>query len=393
MRLLLDLRWIRSEILDGIARVSLSVTAELLHLHPDWRFGLLFADGAMRDFALDWIRRYHPHEIVADYIALVTGFSAQSPLNRALLWKQVKPFRPDLYFSFYYIFHPLPLPQVCTVHDLTPLLYPDYFSQASLGFRMTMTKASVLRMMLRPMDGIVTVSRNTCHDLVEKLGLEPDAIHICPPGVESMVEGALGQTVGQLLDSRLAGLQPGYVLSVGRPDPHKNFHGLIDAYSDLSPDLRRSHPLVLVGQGDKPYTRKLEAQIKTAKLERCVHLLGPVESEELPALYRKAACFALVSFYEGFGLPVLEAMAQGTPVLTSDCSSLPEVAGDAALLVNPDRPMEIAWGLNRILKVQSVADGLRARGLKRAELFSWQRTAERLSSALRTVLEGATVAK
>lgn len=386
MRLLLDLRWLRSHILDGIGRVSLSVTAELLHLHPDWRFCLLFSDAGLRDFALEWIRSYHPHDIVADYQAMVTGFGPQSPLNRALLWKQVKAFRPELYYSFFYIFHPLPVPQVCTVHDLIPLLYPEHFHQASLGFKVAMTKAQSLRWLLRPMDGIVTVSRNTREDLIERLGIAPERIHICPPGVDQpLPEG------DQIPSAPLPGLRPGYVLSVGRPDPHKNFHGLIEAYADLSPDLRRQHPLVLAGPGDKPYTRRLEQLIAVHKLEKSVRLVGPVENKDLPALYRHAAAFALISFYEGFGLPLLEAMAQGTPVLTSSRSSMPEVAGDAALLVNPEREMEIAWGLNRILKVQTVADSLRRRGFKRVAQFSWQRTAERLSAALRQIHESAGV--
>lgn len=384
MRLLLDLRWVRSEILDGIGRVSLSVTAELLHLHPDWPFCLLFADARMRDFAIDWIRHYHPHEMVADYQAMVTGFGGQSPLNRVLLWPQVKAFRPELYFSFYYIFHPLPaaIPQVCTVHDLIPLLYPQYFVQASLGFRMAMTRSQSLRWLLRPMSGIVTVSQNTRQDLIEKLAIPAGKLYVCPPGVELPGPDARpGELTGEL-----AGLMPGYILSLGRPDPHKNFHGLIEAYSDLSPELRRRHPLVLAGPKDKPYARKLQQQIKSLHLEGAVTLLGPVGNQALPALYKYAAAFVLISYYEGFGLPVLEAMAQGTPVLTSDCSSLPEVAGDAAMLVNPDRPMEIAWALNRILMVPSVAESLRRRGLQRVTQFSWSRTAERLSAALAAIL-------
>lgn len=385
MRLLIDLRWIRSEVLDGIARVSLSVTSELLRLYPDWRFGLLFATPRLRDFALNWIQTYHGFDIVADYVSLVTGFSAQSPLNRALLWKQVKGFRPDLYYSFYYIFHPLPVPQVATVHDLTPLLYPEYFSQASLGFRLTMTQTRVLNHLLSSMDGVVTVSQNTRQDLIQRLGLEPERIHVCPPGVDPP-EAAKGKAP---LKGQLAGLRPGYVLSLGRPDPHKNFQGLIEAFGDLSPELRRQHPLILAGPEHRSYTRQLESRIRKLGLDNCVYLLGPVSNEDLPALYQHAALFALVSYYEGFGLPVLEAMAQGTPVLTSDRSSLPEVAGDAALLVNPERSMEISWALNRLLKVEHVANTLRKRGLARAESFSWQQTAERLSLALRQVLTGA----
>lgn len=380
MRLLIDLRWVRSELLDGIARVSLSLTAELLRLHPDWRFGLLFSQASIRDFALNWMQAAAESPITADYMAFVTGFSAQSPLNRLMLWPQVKRFKPDLYFSFYYIFHPLPIPQVSMVHDLIPLLYPDYFQHASLPFKMVMTQKRVLSQILQRSDAIVTVSENTRHDLLQELDLAEKPIYVCPPGVH------LPEAQG-FSSPKLQALKPGYVLALGRPDPHKNFAGLISAYAHLSNDLRRQHPLVLAGPEHPLYTRQLRNLIQQLQLKPDVQIIGSVRNQDLPELYRQASVFAMLSFYEGFGLPVIEAMSQGVPVMSSNRSSLPEVAGEAALLVNPERSMEIAWGLNRLLKALHVADALRQRGLKRAQLFNWPASAERLSWILQDVLK------
>lgn len=379
MRLILDLRWVRSTVLDGIARVSLSLTAELLRLRPDWPLLLLFNSKELQQFSLDWIQTYNEGRSLADFIALTPGFSAQSPLNRALLWPQLKRFRPDVYFSFYYVFHPLPVRSVCMVHDLIPLAEPASFRQASTAFKLTMTRPQVLRWLLQPMEGIVTVSEHTRRDLVSRLQLPERQIQVCHPGVE------WPSVIGQAPPT-LQGLKPGYVLSVGRPDPHKNFAGLIDAYATLSPDLRRLHPLVLVGPLDPRYTPGLQARVQQLGLQGCVWFSGPVQQAELAWLYRNASVFALISRYEGFGLPVLEAMAAGVPVVTSDRSSLPEVAGDAALLVNPDRPMEVAWALHRLLKDRALAERLRECGLHRAAAFSWEHSAHRLAGILNQML-------
>jgi alpha-1,3-rhamnosyl/mannosyltransferase len=171
-----------------------------------------------------------------------------------------------------------------------------------------------------------------------------------------------------------------YVLAVGTLEPRKNLERLVDAWSGLPPDLRLSHPLALVGPRGWDDSAILEAAHVAG-----ARLLGHVTDEQLLGLYANASCFAYPSLYEGFGLPVLEAMAAGAPVLTSNISSLPEVAGDAALLVNPLDVSAISTGLHRLLTDPTLTDALRLRGAARAERFSWDRTASETLKLLRGI--------
>lgn len=161
-----------------------------------------------------------------------------------------------------------------------------------------------------------------------------------------------------------------FVLAVGTLEPRKNLERLIAAWTRLPARLRAEHTLALVG----PRGWQDDA-ILTAAHEHGARLLGRVDDAQLQALYAGCAAFAYPSLHEGFGLPVLEAMAAGAPVLTSAASSLPEVAGDAALLIDPRDTAAIATGLQRLLTEPGLADGLRAKGRQRARAFSWERTA------------------
>ncbi|MCW2992663.1 MAG: glycosyltransferase family 4 protein [Conexibacter sp.] len=178
-------------------------------------------------------------------------------------------------------------------------------------------------------------------------------------------------------------LEAPYVLAVGTLEPRKNLERLIAAWSRLSAADRRGHVLALVGP-----TGWDAAPILAAARDQGARLLGRVSEDELRALYAGASAFAYPSLYEGFGLPVLEAMAAGAPVLTSSLSSLPEVAGDAALLVDPHDPAAIADGLRRLLAEPTLAEELRTRGRARAAAFSWERTASETLAVLRGIARG-----
>jgi glycosyltransferase involved in cell wall biosynthesis len=171
-----------------------------------------------------------------------------------------------------------------------------------------------------------------------------------------------------------------YVLAVGTLEPRKNLERLISAWSSLDANARAGHVLALVGPVGWD-----AAPILAAARDQGAQLLGRVREEELRALYAGASAFAYPSLYEGFGLPVLEAMAAGAPVLTSNVSSLPEVAGDAALLVDPTDVTAIATGLSRLLSDPALAESLRARGRARAAEFSWERTARETLALLRSI--------
>jgi glycosyltransferase involved in cell wall biosynthesis len=171
-----------------------------------------------------------------------------------------------------------------------------------------------------------------------------------------------------------------YVLAVGTLEPRKNLERLIAAWSAMDERARAGHVLALVGPIGWD-----AAPIVAAARDHGAQLLGRVSEDELRALYAGASAFAYPSLYEGFGLPILEAMAAGAPVLTSNVSSLPEVAGDAALLVDPTDVDAIGTALTRLLAHPALAEDLRARGRARAALFSWERTARETLALLRSI--------
>jgi len=176
------------------------------------------------------------------------------------------------------------------------------------------------------------------------------------------------------------GLPERYLLYLGSNKPHKNLRRLVEAWARLQP---QSMPLVIAGAWDGRYP---EARQRAAalSLEGQVRWLGPVPETDLPALYSGSLLFVFPSLYEGFGLPVLEAMACGTPVVCSNSSSLPEVAGDAALLVDPMNTEELVTAVRTALENESLRQDMTEKGLKRAQGFSWLQTAQRTLEVYRS---------
>jgi alpha-1,3-rhamnosyl/mannosyltransferase len=179
-----------------------------------------------------------------------------------------------------------------------------------------------------------------------------------------------------------------FILFVGTIEPRKNIERLLDAYGRLSADLRADFPLVLAGgKGwvDDAIYRKLQ-DLRREGLD--LRLLGYVPLERLPFLYSSCAVFAFPSLYEGFGMPLLEAMACGAPAVTSSISSLPEVAGDAGILVDPFDTGAIAAGIELVLRDGELAERMRAAGLRQAGKFSWEASAEVVLAAMESILDG-----
>jgi glycosyltransferase involved in cell wall biosynthesis len=260
-----------------------------------------------------------------------------------------------------------PAPLVATVHDAFAYVYPE--TQARLD---VWRCRALLPAALRRAAAVITDSEHSRRDLAHHLRLPPDSIAVAPL--------AAGACFAPVSDScqRAAVLeahqieQP-YLLYTGGINPRKNIIALLKAFALLCP----SHPqlqLVIVG---KPQWRAtpLEAASQQLGIAERIRLVGYVADADLPTLYRAASCFVFPSLYEGFGLPPLEALACGTPVVCSNSSSLPEVVGDAALLVEPHDISGLARAIERVLDEPELAAELRARGLRRAAGFSWERTA------------------
>ncbi len=259
-------------------------------------------------------------------------------------------------------------PTAVVVYDLVPFVRP-----AEAQSRAARIERATIRPALRRAAALPCISRATQVDLEQRF---PAA-----RGKASTIPLAADAGFGSPVDHPgHPELELPYVLAVGTLEPRKNLERLLDAWLLLPAALRDAHALALVGP------RGWDDERIVAKAEAAgARLLGRVSEAELRALYAGAAAFAYPSLYEGFGLPVLEAMAAGAPVITSTVSSLPEVAGDAALLVDPEDPGAIAGALERVLTDPVEAARLRLAGPARASEFSWQRTARETLALLRSL--------
>jgi glycosyltransferase involved in cell wall biosynthesis len=260
-----------------------------------------------------------------------------------------------------------PIPQVTVVHDLLPLFFPAEYPRQQYYFR------SLVPRVLRSSRVIVADSESTRHDIVQSYGIAPDKIRVIYPGYDPDTYSANG--------SRHPGSEEdAYLLYVGNLLPHKNLLSLLDALAILR--RRRRARLVIRGEGQPAYARAVRERVETLGLANAVSFQGYATWGALRDLYAGAACLVLPSLREGFGLPVLEAMACGTPVITSSTSSLPEVGGDAALRVDAHDAIDLSDAMYRVLTDTHLREDLRERGLKWVRGFSWRRTAEQMSRLL-----------
>ena len=221
-------------------------------------------------------------------------------------------------------------------------------------------------------DAVITHSAHAKGDLEQFLHLSPDRIHVVSPGVSEVFRQAPDESPAEVAARH--GLRQPYVLNVGVKQARKNLPGLLAAFAQLNARLP-GYQLALVGptlwrHGD------LRETIGTLGLNGAVRVLGFVPDEDLRALYSQANVFVFPSLYEGFGLPVLEAMSCGVPVVCSNTTSLPEVGGDVAVLVDPRDPAAIARAMEEVLTDPELASSLRARGRERAREFTWDRYAD-----------------
>ncbi len=267
-------------------------------------------------------------------------------------------------------------PQIITVHDLSFLRYPHFFHRSNRLYLSTMTRLACHRA-----KAIIATSNFTAAETTTLLGISPEHIHTIHLGVTPHFRPLPSGAIAHFRQQRH--LPDHFLLHVGTLEPRKNLRTLVRAFARLQ------HPnthLILVGSKGWLY-HQLFAEIEQLGLNEHIHFPGYVPSAELPFWYNAADGFAYISHYEGFGLPVLEALACGVPTLTSNTTSLPEIAGDAALTVPPDDVEAVADGLHRLLTDRALRQQLRQRGPRHAARFTWQATAQRTAQLYRAVLQ------
>lgn len=276
----------------------------------------------------------------------------------------------DVYHSPYYLMPYVPgVPTVVTLYDLIPQLFPQVVSaRARFLFQVT------TRLALRAARQVVTISEASRRDLLAAYRLNPARVTAIPLAPDPVMRPQSDAEAARVREK--FGLPKRFGLYLGINKPHKNLARLVEAWAQVRTDA----PLVIAGAWDDRYP---EVKAQAAALGERVRFLGPVSNADQPGLYAAATVFVFPSLYEGFGLPVIEAMACGTAVACANTSSLPEAAGDAAVLFEPTRVEDIAAALGRVWEDERLRAMLRERGLAQAKRFTWERVGEETLSIYR----------
>jgi glycosyltransferase involved in cell wall biosynthesis len=259
-----------------------------------------------------------------------------------------------------------------TIHDCIHMMFPQYLpNRAAYAYaRASMWSAA------RRSDRILTVSEASKRDILHFFKVRPEKVVVVYNAIDEHFRVAPAEEDVARVRERYQ-LEHGFVLYAGNIKPHKNLVRLIEAFSELRKDSSFEELKLLIIGDQISKLPALRRAVHKYKLHKHVRFLGYLPDETLAILYRLAAVFVFPSLYEGFGLPPLEAMASGTPVVTSNVSSLPEVTGGAAVLVDPYDVDSIVDGIRRVLTNPALAAELRAKGIERAREFSWERSVER----------------
>jgi len=359
----------------GAGNYIIQLVKALAKMDLDYEF-IVFAQKSKRDlFGIPLNSNLH-WEIVAD----------KSPMYR-LMWEQttfprlVHRAELDLLHSLHYT-KPVRLgcPSVVTIHDMTFFLFPHLHTRSKRIFFPFAIRSSIRRA-----DALIAISESTRQDSIRLLGISPQKIFTTMLGITDefrvVKDKGLLEKVREKYD-----LPEAFVLYVGLVEPRKNIPFLIRAYKSLV-DEGIQHNLVIVGRFGWMY-HEVFKQIEELGLEDRVQFTGYMPQDDLPMVYNLASLFVYPTKYEGFGFPTLEAMACGTPVVTTAISSLPEIVGNAGILVPPGDEQELTGAMVEVLSDPIFYDQLRTRGLQRSEQFTWERTARETLKVYQQVLGG-----
>ncbi len=284
--------------------------------------------------------------------------------------------KPDVFFTpSHYAPRFSPVPTVISVMDLSFIRFPELFAKKDLYQLRNWTKYSV-----KDARKVLTISEFSKNDIIKEYGIKPEDVIVTYPGIKE-VESSKVRNFYKVLSmdelNKKFGINKDYILFVGTLQPRKNIERLIEAFSKLDKDML----LIIVGKKGWLYEDILKAPHKFGISDK-VKFLDFVPDNELSSLYKNAVCFVLPSLYEGFGLPVLEAMKFGTPVITSNVSSLPEAGGDAAMYFNPEDSDDIAKTIKKVVEDKSLREEMIKKGFIQVKKFSWAKTARKTLDVL-----------
>lgn len=370
MHIFVDIRHLTHSQKSGVGEYTLCLLHALFaidsqHSYTLFSTGLTFPSLGQIETAIDHSRIKHLHLPVPNKWFNLRQFLLQHP---ALNWHCRDPvdllFLPNLNFAIL----PNAIPTILTVHDLSWKILPECFSKK----RQLWHKAVRAKALIQTATRLIVPSHSTKHDLMEQFQSDDSRIQVIPLAARGNFQPKqCAEDHG--VRSRLK-LPKRFVLFVGTLEPRKNIVTLLESVQRYRTEYRDDIELILSG-GWGWNSTPLRQQLAKRDFKGWVHVLGYIKDEDRPALYRSASVFVWPSLYEGFGLPVLEAMSSGVPVITSHTSSLAELTNGAALLIDPYENRGLAVALRAVLCSTSLQQRLRNKGLEQASRFSWEKTA------------------
>jgi glycosyltransferase involved in cell wall biosynthesis len=318
-----------------------------------------------------------------NFRAVVEGARPYSIAEQIRIPMALRRERADLFHAPHYVLPPaIHCRSVVTIHDVIHLMFPQYLpGRAAWVYARAQLWTAAHRS-----DRILTVSETSKQDILRRFNVPADKVTVVYNAIDARLAVPPDQDEVERVRARYQ-LKDPFALYVGNIKPHKNLERLIDAFFELRREPAfDSLKLVIIGDEITKY-QGLRRAVHRLKLHKHVRFFGFVPVQTLAVLYRLAGVFVFPSLYEGFGLPPLEAMSVGTPVVTSNISSLPEVVGDAAVLVDPYDPLSIADGMRRALTDNDLRATLRERGLARAREYSWEQSVKRIHEVYLEVMQ------
>lgn len=360
MRIAVSARLLIKDRLEGMGVFANEILSRVTRAHPECTFYFLFDRKPGQEFLFG-----------KNVIPVIVAPQARHPI----LWRwwlhrcsgYIKKLKPDLFFSpDGFVPDTESIPVLNVVHDLNfeylpHLLPPSVRNYYKKNFPVFVKRSHQL----------CTVSAYSASTLQEKYGIDPQRVRIIP-NAAAITFRPLDPALQEKVRSRFSASKP-YFLYVGSLNPRKNIEGMIRAYIRLREKTGRDVQLVLVGEGMHGTAR--EKLLKGVAFKNDIHFTGRLSTSTLAEVMASALALVYVPFFEGFGIPVIEAMQSGTPVITSNSTSLPEVAGEAALYADPGNPEDISGHMERILNDESLRSALMQKGKVQAAQFSWDRSA------------------
>ncbi len=288
---------------------------------------------------------------------------------------QTEKTKPEVFFTTsHYGPRFSPMKTVVSIMDLSFIHFPETFKRSDLLKLSSWTRSSAMKA-----SKVITISNSSKNDIISEYKLPQSKIHVVYPGLKE----AFTKTHTTMRELEEFGVKSDFILFVGTLQPRKNIASLVEAFSHVKNNIKDLQ-LVIIGKKGWMYEEILQSP-ETYGVKDSVLFLDFVKDADLPTFYKEAQCYVLPSLYEGFGLPVLEAMKYGCPVLTSNVSSLPEAGGDAALYFDPEKVVDIAQKIEKVVGDKKLQQVMREKGKEHYKKFTWEKSAKEVLAVLEEV--------